>query len=722
MQLPVATPVAPPGPMQAPRPDPGARGFQVDARELVNAQHPAQINARGFVAEAGAGYGPAITAAGEQGAKLYEAHVDSVTKEQVLNADAALDTARLTIAAKLAGEPNTLKWQQIASEEAAAQQQAVLSDPNLTPAAKAHITGMYNRWQQTEVAQVGLQAAQAQSKRTAQALVGKAVDQQRNGDFTGADETLKYGGETNILDPEFTSKSRKANAEMAEAAKDEAQLKSGYRAAKADPWALKEKLPELPDGMKVSTYDRIIAEADQQIRVKQGEIVDSFYGAMEIGAEPGATAGVKNADEAKDWLNKYGAHLTDREKSQLMTGFHTYTNQNARQAAINNAPREASRLYTEVQDLDPKRNSVEEYVALKNRIGMLPDDTNMRSVLNKMVDAKWQNKTIPPDKSVVSWGEAQLNSKLRGQVFGAYLVPKMGVGASGKTYEIEDTHGNKEMVRDEQKYQEALTKKALVGGQFKQYLIDHPDIADGFATGDPAAVEEANKQLNLIIGMSPLTRYIDVVRQAMEPFTKMPITPAAPPPAKPDAPAAAPDVRPPRPELAPDEPAPEDGNILLKNPEEKRTAGMTRTGSSIADSITKTPVLDARTEKNIKTLHADVQPHAAAVVDLFNQHMPEGYEVRIIDAARTADQQAEIYAQGRTKPGKIVTHAPPGHSKHESGRAFDIGIFKNGKYLEESPLYAQLGPIGETVGFEWGGRWKGKQMDEPHFQMPSRKS
>lgn len=42
-----------------------------------------------------------------------------------------------------------------------------------------------------------------------------------------------------------------------------------------------------------------------------------------------------------------------------------------------------------------------------------------------------------------------------------------------------------------------------------------------------------------------------------------------------------------------------------------------------------------------------------------------------ISGTRTVKEQAELYAQGRTKPGKIVTNARPGTSAHNYGIAVD---------------------------------------------------
>lgn len=91
-----------------------------------------------------------------------------------------------------------------------------------------------------------------------------------------------------------------------------------------------------------------------------------------------------------------------------------------------------------------------------------------------------------------------------------------------------------------------------------------------------------------------------------------------------------------------------------------------------------------------------------------------GYPLLVTQTWRTAAEQAAIYAQGRTVPGKIVTNAPPGYSWHEFGRAFDV-VFKQGaRGITYDGPWELLGDLGEDLGLEWGGRWR--KPDRPHFQ------
>ena len=128
-------------------------------------------------------------------------------------------------------------------------------------------------------------------------------------------------------------------------------------------------------------------------------------------------------------------------------------------------------------------------------------------------------------------------------------------------------------------------------------------------------------------------------------------------------------------------------------------------------------IFDIRTESNLQTLHPTAQLKARIFLrDVTAQLATNGLVFKIISGSRTYDEQNQLFAQGRTRPGKIVTNARGGFSNHNFGVAWDIGIFKNGEYIEESTLYKSAGDIGKQQGLEWGGDWE-TFTDEPHFQV-----
>lgn len=96
-----------------------------------------------------------------------------------------------------------------------------------------------------------------------------------------------------------------------------------------------------------------------------------------------------------------------------------------------------------------------------------------------------------------------------------------------------------------------------------------------------------------------------------------------------------------------------------------------------------------------------------------------GIDVLVTSTLRTAAEQAELYAQGRTKPGKRVTNARPGQSFHNYGVALDLYPVVNGKIDfagAHTEKWRQIAECFKSEGFEWAYEWKTfKEM--PHFQM-----
>jgi peptidoglycan L-alanyl-D-glutamate endopeptidase CwlK len=80
----------------------------------------------------------------------------------------------------------------------------------------------------------------------------------------------------------------------------------------------------------------------------------------------------------------------------------------------------------------------------------------------------------------------------------------------------------------------------------------------------------------------------------------------------------------------------------------------------------------------------------------------------------------ELYAKGRTAPGKIVTYIQQ-NGKHNSkpAKALDIAFKKKDGTLDWSPaLFKKFAAIValQHPEVEWGGNWK-RFKDMPHFQV-----
>jgi peptidoglycan L-alanyl-D-glutamate endopeptidase CwlK len=98
---------------------------------------------------------------------------------------------------------------------------------------------------------------------------------------------------------------------------------------------------------------------------------------------------------------------------------------------------------------------------------------------------------------------------------------------------------------------------------------------------------------------------------------------------------------------------------------------------------------------------------ARAVRQLLSYGWSIGLPVEIICGLRTCEEQDELYAQGRTAPGRIVTGVPGCRSWHVHGRAVDL--YAGGWDPE---LYYELGRYWQELGGVWGGAFN----DYGHFE------
>lgn len=115
----------------------------------------------------------------------------------------------------------------------------------------------------------------------------------------------------------------------------------------------------------------------------------------------------------------------------------------------------------------------------------------------------------------------------------------------------------------------------------------------------------------------------------------------------------------------------------------------------------------------------DLNPKVKKLAEQFIKACKDaGIDILIYSTYRDAESQNELYAQGRTKPGRIVTNAKAGFSYHNWRCAFDFVPIVNGKARwDDSAAYAKCGAIAEDLGFEWAGRWSGKLKEVAHLQF-----
>ncbi|AAK78985.1 peptidoglycan L-alanyl-D-glutamate endopeptidase CwlK [Clostridium acetobutylicum] len=118
---------------------------------------------------------------------------------------------------------------------------------------------------------------------------------------------------------------------------------------------------------------------------------------------------------------------------------------------------------------------------------------------------------------------------------------------------------------------------------------------------------------------------------------------------------------------------------------------------------------------------SSLNPYVALLAQRFlNLCTANGLNVRVIQAFRSWYEQDQLYTQGRTMPGNIVTDAQGGDSYHNWGLAFDCAPVENGQVSwNDITSFNEMGRLGQQVGLEWGGNWTSYAItlvDAPHFQ------
>lgn len=121
---------------------------------------------------------------------------------------------------------------------------------------------------------------------------------------------------------------------------------------------------------------------------------------------------------------------------------------------------------------------------------------------------------------------------------------------------------------------------------------------------------------------------------------------------------------------------------------------------------------DAISVTRLELLHPKVRGDFKNFIDASEAGL--NVTLRIVQGLRTIEEQNALYAQGRTKPGAIVTNAKGGSSYHNYGLAIDLVEMKAGKANWEFN-YKLLLPYAEKYGLTWGGSFKSIK-DQPHFE------
>jgi peptidoglycan L-alanyl-D-glutamate endopeptidase CwlK len=146
--------------------------------------------------------------------------------------------------------------------------------------------------------------------------------------------------------------------------------------------------------------------------------------------------------------------------------------------------------------------------------------------------------------------------------------------------------------------------------------------------------------------------------------------------------------------------------------------------------------MDNLSLERIKMLHPALRESAITILSEITTALTGRAVVRFTYTLRSATEQDELYALGRTKKnsdgvskqrplGYKVTNAPAWSSMHNYGLAVDIALILDGKKASWNDLpdydgdrvsdWMECVKIFRANGWVWGGDWS-SIIDKPHFQ------
>jgi peptidoglycan L-alanyl-D-glutamate endopeptidase CwlK len=120
--------------------------------------------------------------------------------------------------------------------------------------------------------------------------------------------------------------------------------------------------------------------------------------------------------------------------------------------------------------------------------------------------------------------------------------------------------------------------------------------------------------------------------------------------------------------------------------------------------------------RELKDAHPILQEQFIKAKAAFEKEHPNA-KVILTATYRSPEEQNQLYAQGRTKPGPKVTNAKGGQSPHNYLLSFaiDVAFLVEGKVNWHENWFKLFSKYMANPKIEWGGTWK--FIDYPHYEV-----
>jgi len=113
-----------------------------------------------------------------------------------------------------------------------------------------------------------------------------------------------------------------------------------------------------------------------------------------------------------------------------------------------------------------------------------------------------------------------------------------------------------------------------------------------------------------------------------------------------------------------------------------------------------------------------------AIREILAEMAAAGAAMFVVEGVRTTERQQQLYAEGRSAPGRIVTYKDgvthrSNHQPHADGfgYAVDCAFLNARDPFDHAWPWETYGDKLEARGLVWGGRWR--MGDLPHAELPA---
>jgi peptidoglycan L-alanyl-D-glutamate endopeptidase CwlK len=130
--------------------------------------------------------------------------------------------------------------------------------------------------------------------------------------------------------------------------------------------------------------------------------------------------------------------------------------------------------------------------------------------------------------------------------------------------------------------------------------------------------------------------------------------------------------------------------------------------------------LDPHRLARLRGCHPELKARVLTIIAALAR---QGHQVVLTQGVRSAAQQQALYAQGRYRPGKVVTNCDgvikvSNHQVKADGYGHAVDVAwrtTRGDVTWEGP-WETLGRLAQTHGLIWGGTWRFRDLC--HLELP----